>query len=236
MPLTAGARLGNLEILGPLGAGGMGEVYRAKDLRLGREVAIKVLPAAFSADPDRLQRFEREARVLASLSHPNLAGIYGVAETDGRRYLALEYVNGETLAARIKRGPVPIEEAVEICHQIASGMEAAHEAGVVHRDLKPANVMITAADQVKVVDFGLAKETVTQPEASATDLPTLTESAALLHSATIGAPATLPGVILGTAAYLSPEQARGKALDRRTDIWSFGCVVYECLTGRGKSD
>jgi serine/threonine-protein kinase len=230
MALIAGTRLGPYEIVGPLGAGGMGEVYRAHDIRLDRDVAIKALPDAFSSDPDRLSRFEREAKVLASLNHPNVAGIYGVEDAGGHRYLALEYVEGETLAARLTRGALPLEEAIEICLQIATGMEAAHESGIVHRDLKPGNVMITPSDQVKVVDFGLAKGKVAK--AMSPESPTMTESPALHHSPTMGTPATLPGVILGTAAYLSPEQARGKAVDRRTDIWSFGCVLYECLTGR----
>ena len=230
--LAPGATLGPYRILAPLGAGGMGEVYRAHDTRLCRDVAIKALPESFASDPDRLARFEREAKVLASLNHPNVAGIYGVEDADGHRYLALEYVEGETLAARLARGALPLEEAIEICLQIASGMEAAHESGIVHRDLKPGNVMITPVDQVKVVDFGLAKGKVVEPETMSPESPTMTESPPLHHSPTMGTPATLPGVILGTAAYLSPEQARGKAVDRRTDIWSFGCVLYECLTGK----
>ena len=224
--LTAGTTLGPYKILAPIGAGGMGEVYRAHDSRLGRDVAIKTLPESFATDPERLARFEREAKVLASLNHPNIGAIYGLEEAGHRRYLVLEYVEGETLGARLARGPLPLEEAVEICLQVATGMEAAHERGIVHRDLKPGNVMITPGDLVKVVDFGLAKGVVAEPEEISPDSPTATESPV------VGTPATLPGVILGTAAYLSPEQARAKAVDRRADIWSFGCVLYECLTGR----
>ncbi len=223
MLLAPGTRLGPFEIVAPLGAGGMGEVYRARDTRLGRDVAIKALPSAFSLDPDRLARFEREAKLLASLSHPNVAGIHGLEEVAGARYLVLEFVEGETLAARLARGALPIDEASEVCRQIAAGVEAAHESGVVHRDLKPGNVMLTASGAVKVLDFGLAKGGAASASSSNVDLsasPTLTYAA------------TSAGVILGTAAYMSPEQARGKAVDRRTDVWSFGCVLYECLTGR----
>jgi len=218
--------------------GGMGIVYLARDTRLDRPAAIKALPDDVAADPERLARFEREAKVLASLRHPNIAGIYGLEESGGRRYLALEHIEGETLATRIGRGPLPLAEALEICAQIAAGVEAAHESGVVHRDLKPGNVMITPDEHVKVLDFGLAKGKVAESGSGALptspttpESPTVT-SPVLPHSPTEISPATLPGVILGTAAYLSPEQARGKAVDRRTDIWSFGCVLYECLTGK----
>jgi serine/threonine-protein kinase len=221
--LTPGTRLGPYEIVAPLGAGGMGEVYRARDTRLGRDVAIKALPTVFAQDPERLARFEREAKLLASLSHPNIAGIYGLEEVAGVRYLVLEFVEGETLAARIGRGALPLDEAMDVCRQIATGVEAAHESGVVHRDLKPGNVMWTASGTVKVLDFGLAKSGAAERMGSD---PSLSASPTMTHAG------TQAGVILGTAAYMSPEQARGRAVDRRTDIWSFGCVLYECLTGR----
>jgi serine/threonine-protein kinase len=198
-------------------------VYRATDPRLGRDVAIKALPPEFSRDPDRLTRFEREARLLASLSHTNIAGIHGIEEVDDARYLVLEFVPGETLAARLARGPLPLDEAIEIARQIAAGVEAAHESGVVHRDLKPGNVMLTPSGAVKVLDFGLAKSGVGELGSSN---PNLSASPTMTYAA------TQAGVILGTAAYMSPEQARGRAVDKRTDIWSFGCVLYECLAGR----
>ena len=223
MPLTPGTKLGPYEIAAPLGAGGMGEVYRARDSRLGRDVAIKALPADFAQDPERLSRFEREARLLASLSHPNIAGIHGLEEVSGHRYLVLELVEGETLAERLARGPLPLDEAIEACRQIAAGVEAAHESGVVHRDLKPGNVMLAASGAVKVLDFGLAKSGAAS--GSSSNLP-------LSASPTMTYATTSAGVILGTAAYMSPEQARGRTVDRRTDVWSFGCVLYECLTGR----
>src|SRR5512140_435506 len=221
MSLATGIRLGAYEIVAPLGAGGMGEVYRARDTRLARDVAIKALPAEFAQDPERLARFEREARLLASLSHPNVAGIHGLELAEGHRYLVLEFVDGETLAARIARGALPVDDAMHVCAQVAAAVEAAHEAGVVHRDLKPGNVMLKPDGTVKVLDFGLAKG-----GASAASDPGLSTSPTMTHAATSA------GVILGTAAYMSPEQARGKAVDRRTDIWSFGCVLFECLTGR----
>jgi Tol biopolymer transport system component len=223
MTLDIGTRLGSYEILAPLGEGGMGEVYRARDTRLGRDVAIKALPEVFASDAERLARFEREAKLLASLSHPNIAGIHGLEEVQGHRYLVLEIVEGETLSARLARGPLPMDEALEVCRQIAAGVEAAHESGVVHRDLKPANVMLTPSGGVKVLDFGLAKGGGTAAkgaDVSQSVSPTMTYAA------------TSAGMILGTAAYMSPEQARGKVVDRRTDIWSFGCVLYECLAGR----
>jgi eukaryotic-like serine/threonine-protein kinase len=231
MPIASGATIGPYKVDREIGRGGMGVVFLAHDTRLGRAAALKALPDDVAADPDRLQRFEREARVLASLNHPNIAAIYGLEESEGHRYLALEHIEGETLADRIARGPLPLTEALDICIQIASGMEAAHDAGVVHRDLKPANVMITPGDQVKVLDFGLAKGKVATDESGLAKSPAMIDSPTL-SSPTLISPATLPGVILGTAAYLSPEQARGKVVDRRTDIWSFGCVLYECLTGR----
>jgi len=204
-----------------LGAGGMGEVYRARDTKLGRDVAIKILPRRFTGDPERLRRFEREARVLASLNHPHIATIYGVEEIDGVPALVLELVEGPTLGDRLAKGPVPLTEALTIAQQIADALDAAHEKGIVHRDLKPANIKITRAGVVKVLDFGLAKPTT--GEQSTLEL---TQSPAVTVSG------TREGVILGTAAYMSPEQARAGAVDKRTDIWAFGCVLYELLTGR----
>ena len=223
MSLTPGTRLGPHEIIAPLGAGGMGEVFRARDTRLGREVAIKALPAAFAQDPERLARFEREAKLLASLSHANIAGIHGLEEHDGRRYLILEFVDGETLAGRLSRGPLALDEAAEVARDVALALEAAHESGIVHRDLKPGNIMVTRAGAVKVLDFGLAKSAAPGGSSS---------SIALSASPTMTYAATAEGIVLGTAAYMSPEQARGKNVDRRTDIWSFGCVLFECLTAR----
>jgi serine/threonine protein kinase len=199
----------------------MGEVYRARDTQLGRDVAIKILPAAFSSDPDRRARFEREARVLAALNHPHIGAIYGVEESDGVRALVLELVDGETLAERIARGPIPIGEALTIARQITEAIDAAHEKGIVHRDLKPANIKITPAGIVKVLDFGLAKTAI--GDGSDPDLT---------RSPTITSGGTHDGVLLGTAPYMSPEQARGKPSDKRTDIWAFGCVLYEMLTGQ----
>ncbi len=221
MVLSPGRSLGPYEILSPLGAGGMGEVHRARDTRLQRDVAIKALPQEFARDPGRLARFEREARVLASLNHPNIAAIHGLEEADGAKFLVLECVEGETLGARLASGPLSIEEALSVCAQIARGLEAAHEAGVIHRDLKPANVMVRPDGSVKVLDFGLARPDTAGSGAlqDRSRSPTLTAG-------------TEAGVIQGTAAYMSPEQARGKPLDKRTDVFSFGCVLYECLTGR----
>src|SRR5579859_5851758 len=259
MPLTSGNRLGPYEILSPLGAGGMGEVYRARDTKLGREVALKVLPAEFAQDADRMARFQREAQVLASLNHPNIASIYGLEESGSTRALVMELVEGQTLAERITRivapdgapgsalaappavvsrktkvagedtgattgahgAPPYLDEALGIAKQIAEALEFAHERGIIHRDLKPANIKVTPDGAVKVLDFGLAKALAT--EASGTNLA---------NSPTISIAATQAGVILGTAAYMSPEQAKGKAVDRRTDIWAFGCVLYEILTGK----
>jgi Tol biopolymer transport system component len=217
------SRVGPYTIEREVGRGGMGIVHLGRDTRLGREVAIKMLPEAFSHDPERVQRFEREARLLASLSHPNIAGIHGLEEQDGQRYLVLEYVPGETLAERIARGALTADDAADIGRQIAAALEAAHESGVIHRDLKPGNVKITPTGEVKVLDFGLAKGVAAASGVSATDIS---------QSPTIAVTATGAGVILGTAAYMSPEQARAKPVDRRTDIWSFGCVLYECLTAR----
>ncbi|HEX5132235.1 MAG TPA: protein kinase [Candidatus Krumholzibacteria bacterium] len=222
MQIKPGSKLGSYDVVSMLGAGGMGEVFRARDTRLGRDVAIKAMPEGFAQDPERLGRFEREARLLASLNHPNIAAIHGVEEAGGERYLVLEFVDGESLAARIARGALPVDEAIEICRDIAAGVEAAHENGVIHRDLKPGNVMITPDGTVKVLDFGLATSGSGGSGGSSSDLT---------RSPTLTSPATRAGVILGTAAYMSPEQARGRSVDRRTDIWSFGCVLYECLTG-----
>ena len=219
--MLTGRRLGVYHVQERIGAGGMGEVYRARDTRLGRDVAIKILPAVFTSDPERLARFEREARVLASLNHPNIATIHGVEEGDGVQALVMELVDGETLAERIARGPLRVADALAIATQIADALEAAHEKGIVHRDLKPANIKITPAGTVKVLDFGLAKAA--EGDAASPDLT---------QSPTISAIGTRAGVILGTAAYMSPEQARGLAVDKRTDIWAFGCVLYEMLTGR----
>src|ERR1700680_1830941 len=222
MPVAVGDKFGPYEILAPIGAGGMGEVYRARDTKLGRDVAIKVLPEAFAHDPERLSRFQREAKMLAALNHPNIATIYGLEQSNGTSYLVMELVAGETLADHLKReGAVPLEEALTIAKQIAEALEAAHEKGIIHRDLKPANVKVTPEGKVKVLDCGLAK-------AFAGD--TSTED--IGNSPTLSRAATMQGVILGTAAYMSPEQARGKAVDKRTDIWAFGCVLYELLTGK----
>ena len=223
--LTVGTRLGSYEVLSPLGAGGMGEVFRARDTELGRDVAIKVLPDAFAADAERIARFEREARVLASLTHANIAAIYGLERSGGVTFLVLEMVPGATLADRLALGPVDQDEALSIARQIADALDAAHQKGIVHRDLKPANIKITADGVVKVLDFGLAK-------AIESEDGTGIRSQSHSLSPTITTPAmTGVGVILGTAAYMAPEQARGKSADKRADIWAFGCVLYELLTG-----
>jgi Tol biopolymer transport system component len=219
--MTPGTKLGSYEILSQIGAGGMGEVYRAHDPKLGRDVAIKVLPEAFARDAERMARFQREAKVLASLDHPNIASIYGLEDSDGTQALVMQLVEGPTLADRIKAGPIPVDEAVRIAKQIADALEYAHERGIIHRDLKPANVKVTNDDAVKVLDFGLAKALEGDP--SSFDIST---------SPTISRMATMQGVLLGTAAYMSPEQAKAKSVDRRADIWAFGCVLYEMLTGK----
>jgi serine/threonine protein kinase len=221
MPLTIGFQLGSHEITALLGKGGMGEVYRARDLKLKREVAIKILPDEFARDSDRVSRFQREAEVLASLNHPNIAGIYDLREANGSQFLVLELVEGETLAERIARSPIALDECFHIARQVCEALEAAHEKGIVHRDLKPANVKITPDGKVKVLDFGLARaleKTPANPNYS--------------NSPTLSIAATNAGVILGTAAYMSPEQAKGRSVDRRTDIFAFGCVLYELLAGR----
>ncbi|HYN44249.1 MAG TPA: protein kinase, partial [Thermoanaerobaculia bacterium] len=229
MTLAPGSRLGPYEITAPLGEGGMGVVYRATDSKLKREVAIKVLPEAFAADAERLARFEREAQLLAQLQHPNIASIYGLEESGGVRALVMELVEGEDLAERLKRGPLPVDEALAIARQIAEALEEAHEKGIVHRDLKPANVKVTPDGKVKVLDFGLAKAMDAPGAASAVDLE---HSPTMMNSPTMTAAGSRIGVILGTASYMSPEQARGKAVDRRADIWAFGVVLYEMLAGR----
>jgi serine/threonine protein kinase len=216
-----GQTLSHFRIVEKIGEGGMGEVYLADDTTLDRKVALKFLPDAFTSDPERMARFDREAKLLASLNHPNIAGIYGLEQADGNRFLVLEYVEGETLQARLINGALPLEDALELYRQIAEGLEAAHEKGVIHRDLKPANVMITAKEKVKILDFGLAKAFSDDTQSiDSSQSPTLTEAM------------TRPGVILGTAAYMSPEQAKGKNVDKRADIWAFGCILYECLTGK----
>jgi eukaryotic-like serine/threonine-protein kinase len=219
--LMIGKTLGHYRVVQELGRGGMGEVFIADDLNLNRKVALKFLPDAFTGYPERMARFEREAKLLASLNHPNIAAIYGLEQAEGKRFIVMELVEGETLAQKIAKGPLPIEEALEVCRQIAEGLEAAHEKGVIHRDLKPANVMITEGGKIKILDFGLAKALADETQSgNSSQSPTLTEGM------------TRPGVILGTAAYMSPEQAKGKSVDKRTDIWAFGCILYECLTAK----
>jgi serine/threonine-protein kinase len=225
MSVAPGTRLGPYQVTAQLGEGGMGEVYRATDAALKREVAIKVLPAGFAADPDRLARFEREAQLLAQLSHPNIASIYGLHEVEGVPFLAMELVPGETIEQRLQRGKVPLEEVVAIARKLADGLEYAHERGIVHRDLKPANVKLTPEGDVKILDFGLAKAVSGEvagsgPTSTPTIVPTMTSAG------------TAVGVILGTAAYMSPEQARGRPVDKRADIWAFGALVYELLSGK----
>jgi serine/threonine protein kinase/Tol biopolymer transport system component len=223
--LAPGTRLGSYEVLAPLGAGGMGEVYRARDTKLGRDVALKILPQSLTHDPDRIARFTREAQVLASLNHPNIGAIYGLDEANDQQFLVLELIEGETLADRVATGAISVDEALAIARQIAEALEAAHEQGIIHRDLKPANIKVRPDGTVKVLDFGLAKLTESQAASAA--------SALLSQSPTITTPAmmTSMGVILGTAAYMSPEQASGKTADRRADIWGFGAVLYEMLAG-----
>ena len=223
MSLSPGTRLGPYEIVAPIGVGGMGEVYRARDTKLGRDIAIKVLPDTVASDPERLARFGREAQMLASLNHPNIAHIYGFEDAGGVHALVMELVEGPTLAGRIARRPIPIEKALPIAKQIAEALEAAHEQGIIHRDLKPANIKVRDDGTVKVLDFGLAKAL----ETSASN-PKVTQSATLTTPAMM----TAPGVILGTAAYMSPEQANGHAVDRASDVWAFGCVLYEMLSAR----
>ena len=225
MTIAPGSRIGSYEVTGKLGEGGMGEVWRATDTKLKREVAIKVLPPEFTEDPERLARFEREAQLLAQLQHPNIASIYGLEESGGTRALVLELVEGPTLAERLEAGPLALEESLTIARQILEALEEAHEKGIVHRDLKPQNVKAPVEGKVKVLDFGLAKAM--DPVGSASG-----PSSKLAQSPTLTLGATVQGMILGTAAYMAPEQARGAAVDRRADIWAFGVVLYEMLTRR----
>src|SRR5579864_1727816 len=226
MGLSPGTRLGPYEVVSPLGTGGMGEVYRARDQRLGRDVAVKVLPASVAADPGRLARFEREARALAALNHPNVGAIYGIEEADGQPVLVLELVEGPTLAEMVNRASrlsadadgLPVAQVLAIAAQIAAALEAAHEKGIIHRDLKPANIKVGVGDAVKVLDFGLAKTAATTTSAD--------------DQETRAAAVTEHGVVMGTPRYMSPEQARGEDVGPQTDVWSFGCVLYEMLTGR----
>ena len=231
-----GKVLGQYEVLAKLGAGGMGEVYRARDTKLNRDVALKILPEAFTTDADRLARFKREAQVLAALNHPNIAAIYGFEDspstTPGATHaLVMELVEGDDLSVHIARGAIPIAEALPIAKQIVDALEAAHDAGIVHRDLKPGNLKVRTDGTVKVLDFGLAKAMDHSGAASgpAVNSPTMTAAA---FAAGYGAPGTQIGMILGTAAYMSPEQARGRGVDKRADIWAFGVVVFEMLTGQ----
>jgi eukaryotic-like serine/threonine-protein kinase len=221
------SQIGPYQITRELGRGGMGVVYLATDTRLNRQVAIKALPAEWASDPLRLDRFQREAKTLASLNHPEVAGIYGVEELEGAQYLVLEYVAGQTLAEMLDGGPLPVDDVIELAVQIAAGVEAAHEAGVIHRDLKPANIIVTPDGKAKVLDFGLART----DDSSSSSVPSLSPDSPTITSPAAQHSPTMPGVILGTAAYMSPEQARGRRVDKRTDIWSFGVVLYEMLTG-----
>src|SRR5262245_58345453 len=228
MSLAVGSRLGAYDIIGLLGAGGMGEVYRARDTKLGREVALKSLPEALAAARDHLARFEREAQLLASLNHPHIAAIHGLEDSGPTRALVLELVEGPTLADRIAQGPIPLDEAMTMATQIAEALESAHEIGIIHRDLKPSNIKLRPDGTVKVLDFGLAKAL--EPGAGSREPGTGRDTS---NSPTITSPAmTMRGVILGTAAYMSPEQARGRMVDNRADVWAFGAVLFEMLTGK----
>ena len=237
MALSAGSRIGPYEIVSAIGAGGMGEVYRARDTRLQRDVALKILPEAFASDPDRLARFEREAQMLASLNHPHIAAIHGFEESVGVRALVLELVEGETLADRIAQGAIPIDEAIALARQIADALEAAHEQGIIHRDLKPSNIKVRPDGTVKVLDFGLAKLAAGVSRAGATEHDSAYASTPFTVAPTITTPAmTQIGVIMGTAAYMSPEQAKGREADKRSDVWAFGAVLYEMLTAHRAFD
>jgi serine/threonine protein kinase len=239
MGLDAGTRLGSYEVIGPLGAGGMGEVYRARDHKLDRNVALKILPESYAADLERLARFEREAKALAALNHPNIAQIYGVEDSTHVRALVMELVDGDTLADRIsaaaaESSALRLNDALDFAKQIADALLAAHEQGIIHRDLKPANIKVRSDGTVKVLDFGLAKLANTTAEASGSNAGAIeaTGLAGLTNSPTLTLGATRAGIILGTAAYMSPEQAKGRAADKRSDIWAFGCVLYEMMTRR----
>jgi eukaryotic-like serine/threonine-protein kinase len=221
MTIAPGTHLGPYEITSPLGRGGMGEVYRARDARLKRDVAIKLLPDGFARDEERVARFEREAQALASLNHPNIGSIYEIADEGSSQFLVLELVEGQTLADRVVHGPLATEEALRIARELIDALDAAHEKGIIHRDLKPANIMVKPDGSIKVLDFGLAK--LTGDEVSAASGLALTNSPTAM--------ASMAGTILGTAAYMSPEQATGKSVDKRADIWAFGVVLYEMLTG-----
>src|SRR5215813_4752449 len=219
MALTPGSRLGPYEILSPLGAGGMGEVYRARDTRLGREVAIKILPEALASDHDRLSRFEQEARSASALNHPNIITIYEIGRADSVSYIAMELVRGRTLRDLIAEGPLPAKSVLALAAQAADALAKAHEAGIVHRDLKPENVMVTREGFIKILDFGLAKLA-------------LPESGQVSAMPTLAKPETRPGIVLGTVGYMSPEQASGRPLDYRSDQFSFGSILYEMATGK----
>ncbi|NIM00161.1 MAG: protein kinase, partial [Acidobacteria bacterium] len=216
MSLEAGRQLLHYRLTEKIGEGGMGVVWRARDTELERDVAIKILPQGIAAEPERMARFEREARLLAALDHPNIAAVYGLHEAEGQRFIAMELVPGEDLAQRLARGPLPVEDALDVAMQVAEALEAAHEQGVIHRDLKPANIKLTPEGKVKVLDFGLAKALV--PETSG-------EVASVTMSPTVTSAGTIAGTLLGTAAYMSPEQAKGRAVDKRADIWAFGVVL-----------
>src|SRR3954464_6898508 len=223
--ITTGTRLGVYEVLSPLGSGGMGEGYRARDTRLGRDVAVKLLSPAFSQNPERLGRFEREAQLLAALNHPHIGAIYGLESAADTHFLVLELVEGDTLATRISAGPIPLDESLRLAREIIDALEAAHDKGIVHRDLKPSNIALTPEGHVKVLDFGLAKAT--DPIISGAEISPI----GVTRAPTLTLAATQAGVILGTAAYMSPEQAKGRVADRRSDVWAFGCVLFEMLTG-----
>src|SRR5262245_7798380 len=227
MAVTPGMRIGSFTVEGPLGAGGMGEVYRARDSKLERDVALKILPESFSIDQDRRTRFTREAQLLASLNHPNIAAIYGIEESEGVHALVLELVDGSTLAERIALGAIPWRDAVQMARQIAVALDVAHDRSIIHRDLKPANIKLTEDGTIKVLDFGLAKAL--NPSSSGAFVDPA-------NSPTLTLRGTQAGVILGTAAYMAPEQARGRIVDRRADIWAFGIVLYEMLTGHHPFD
>jgi len=216
--LSSGTKLGDYEVKSLLGSGGMGEVYRARDTRLDRDVAIKILPAVFATDAERLARFEREAKTLASLNHPNIAHIHGAEDAGSTLAIVMELVEGDDLSQRLVRGPIALAEALAIARQIAEAMQTAHDLGIVHRDLKPANVKVKSDGTVKILDFGLAKVAETQPDSSLSHSPTIMTS--------------MPGTLLGTAAYMSPEQVKGQTADARSDVWAFGCLLFEMLTGR----